>query len=171
MQWNLAHRPVSGPHSLGVRRASNTSTSTVEGSPARGAHAPPPSTTGASSSTSSTARAQPERSRHRLSTTATARSRRSRSTRADRCPGAGCSSTAGHGSSPRDGTRPPESASSTSTAPRGSIPHRSGRRHDPHARRRARHSVVSGCGSPRSSIQARSSPSPFRRRSAAAPGP
>src|SRR6266545_4535317 len=38
----------------------------------------------------------------------------------------------------QDGTRPPESASSTSTAPRGSIPHRSGRRHDPHARRRAR---------------------------------
>src|SRR6266542_3904903 len=40
---------------------------------------------------------------------------------------------------------------------RGSIPHRSGRRHDPHARRRARHSVVSGRGSPGSSIQAGSS--------------
>ena len=99
--------------------------------------------------------------------------------------GAGCSSTAGHDSSPRDGTRPPESASSTSTAPRGEIPHRSGRRHDPHPRRRfrprrvvdaspgrhARHSLVSGRGSPGSSIQAGSSPSPFRRRSATAPGP
>jgi hypothetical protein len=29
---------------------------------------------------------------------------------------------AGHGSSPRDGTRPPESANSTSTAPRGLRP-------------------------------------------------
>ena len=35
----------------------------------------------------------------------------------------------------------------------------------------ARHSLVSGRGSPGSSIQAGSSPSPFRRRSATAPGP
>jgi hypothetical protein len=71
------------------------------------------------------------------------------------CPGADCSSTAGPGSSPRDGTRPPVSASSPSTAPRV-----------------LRHRMTVRWERPRgSSNQAGSSPFAFRRRSAAAPGP